>query len=96
MDNKFIFGKDPVVPPPTNPRDPTIEIRTDLWNTMSLAQLTKQRELLLDRINTLQRIPDQNNPSIRDLFLALQYGLDDITKLIDYKTEHQQQIRRPM
>lgn len=96
MDNKFIFGKDPVVPTPSDPNDPSIQIRTDMWNTMSLAQLTKQRELVLDRINVLMRIPDQNNPAIRDLSFALQHGLTDITRLIEQKTEQNNNNRRPI
>jgi len=74
-----------------DPNHPSIQIRTDLWNTMSLAELTRQRELVLDRIGVLRNIPDQGNPSIQSLHSALQFGLADITRLIDSKTGQPQQ-----
>lgn len=71
---------------PVPENDPSIQIRTDLWPTMSISQLNRQRELMLDNISKLQSMVDSHgNPSIRNMYAALQVGLQDLNKLIDSK-----------
>lgn len=73
-------------PSPVPENDPSIQVRTDLWSTMNMSQLTNQRELMLDHISNLQTIMGGNaNPSILNMYSALQLGLKDLNKLIDDK-----------
>ena len=73
-------------PIPVDENDPSIQVRTDLWSTMNTAQLNRQREMLLDKINKVQSIMGASaNPSLINLYSALQMGLKDVTRIIDYK-----------
>ena len=66
---------------------PDTQVRSDLWNTMSIGELTKQQELLVTKISHVSRMIDHNvSPTILSLYQALQYGLADINKLIESKT----------
>lgn len=68
--------------------DPSVQVRSDLWSKMTLSQLNKQRELLLDKSIKIQSIMGaQANPSLLAMYSAVQRGMDDINQLIDYKTE---------
>lgn len=74
---------------PIDENDPSIQLRTDLWSTMTASQLNRQREMLLDKISKLQSIMGGiPHPSILNMHSALQLGLDDIGHIIDYKMAH--------
>jgi hypothetical protein len=71
---------------PISENDPSVQVRTDLWNTMNSSQLNRQRELLLDKLSKIQSIMiGTATPSILNIYNAIQLGLDDITTLIDRK-----------
>jgi hypothetical protein len=71
---------------PVPENDPSIQVRTDLWSTMNTGQLNRQRELMLDHLSKLQSIMGGNaNPSILNMYSALQLGLKDLNKIIDDK-----------
>jgi hypothetical protein len=73
-------------PKPIDENDPSIQVRTDLWSTMNMTQLNRQRELLLDKISKVQSIMGASaNPSLINMYGALQMGLKDLNKLIDDK-----------
>lgn len=73
-------------PSPVPENDPSTQVRTDLWGTMNTSQLNRQRELMLDHISKLQSIMGGNaNPSILNMYKALQMGLEDLNKIIDDK-----------
>ena len=73
-------------PTPVPENDPSIQIRTDLWSTMNVSQLTRQREIMLDHITKIQSIMGAiANPSLINMNAALQVGLQDLNKLIDDK-----------
>ena len=71
-------------PTPVDENDPSVQVRTDLWPTMNITQLTKQRELMLNHISKLMTIMGDNaSVSVRNMYGALQTGLNDLNKLID-------------
>ena len=57
------------------------DIRSDLWLTMSVAQLNNQRELILDKITTTLALG--SHPTALSIHAALQMALTDINNLID-------------
>ena len=60
------------------------EIRTDMWGCMNHQQLIMQRELLMDKITTVQQLIGMSaSPSTLMMYNALQLGLNDINQLID-------------
>lgn len=65
------------------------EIRTDLWNSMTLSELYEQQALLTTKLMTVSNMIDGASaaPSILSIYSALQMGLDDITKMINTQTE---------
>jgi hypothetical protein len=66
---------------------PETMIRTDLWNEMTSSELAKQQDLLISKMSTLQLMVGSNMaPTINSMIQALQYGLDDINKLLENKT----------
>jgi len=66
---------------------PETMIRTDLWDTMSLGELTKQQDLLIQKISAVQSLMGaQASPSIMAMYSALQKGFDDLTKLIEERS----------
>lgn len=62
-------------------------LRADLWSTMSLSELHKQREILVEeltRVRGLQLMPgNTQNPTILLLLSYLERGFQVITYLID-------------
>jgi len=67
--------------------DPTIQLRSDLWNTMGVTDLLAQRELLVNRLLTMGKIINwDTTPGTQDIYLALQHGMDQLNSIIDGKT----------
>ena len=62
-------------------------IRTDLWNEMSLEQLTRQHDLMISKLSTIQQMVGINaSPSIIAMYSAMQLGINDLTALIETRT----------
>lgn len=71
---------------------PETMIRTDLWNTMSAGELARQQDLLITKMSTLQLMIGANvSPTILSMQQALQYGLDDVRRLIENKSVKEKQ-----
>ena len=67
--------------------DPTIQVRTDLWSTMTAPELIHQRELLMSRMDALFRMAGPaGSPSLMAMHNAMQMGLADINQLIDNRS----------
>ena len=67
--------------------NPETHVRTDLWGTMQLPQLINQRELLMGRLSTLQKIIGPAvSPTVLNMYNAMQMGLSDINGLIDNRS----------
>lgn len=66
-----------------------VDIRTDLWHTMSTHQLNIQRDLIVTKISTLYKF-GISHQTARDILLALERALEHITKLIDDNTDPKQ------
>lgn len=67
--------------------NPETQVRTDLWGTMQLPQLINQRELLMGRLSTLQKIIGPAvSPTVLNMYNAMQMGLSDINGLIDNRS----------
>lgn len=66
--------------------DPQVQIRTDLWNTMDMHELSHQRDLLMARMDQASRMFSHNtSPSGISMYTAMQRALKDINNLIDTK-----------
>jgi hypothetical protein len=73
-------------PTPVSENDPQVQVRTDLWPTMNIAQLNRQREIMLDHLSKLQSIMSESpGPTLRNMYGALQTGLKDLSDLIDHR-----------
>ncbi|MCK9369594.1 hypothetical protein M0R04_06775 [Candidatus Dojkabacteria bacterium] len=64
--------------------DVEVNIRTDLWPTMSTQQLSVQQELVLDKLNLLSYM-SQGDPTVMNLRCALDIAMADLNKLINNK-----------
>lgn len=69
-----------------------INIRSDMWLTMGISQLSIQQELVLDKLAKLATMAQ--SPTIRDLECALKMALDDLNNLINRNEEIKKQQRR--
>lgn len=70
---------------------PEEEIRTDLWPTMSISQLYRQQEMLLEKITKLQSMTPLGTggpPTIQGLLHILQQAMTDLTLLIENKSSY--------
>jgi hypothetical protein len=65
-----------------------VNIRTDLWNNMTVHQLNIQRELILDKISILSMMT--NTQTVFDIQSALQQALIQLNGLVDNKFDSQQ------
>lgn len=64
-----------------------------MWPTMNVSQLNRQREIMLDHVTKVQSMVDTNaSVSVRNMFGALQVGLEDLNKLIDAKYAEKQKL----
>jgi hypothetical protein len=63
---------------------PETEIRTDLWNTMNVQELSNQRDLIITKLTLVGSMISGNaTPSILGLYKVFQQALEDINRLID-------------
>ena len=69
---------------------PEESIRSDLWSTMSMSQLYRQQEMVLDQINKLRLISSQATTGQLALATALQQAMRDLNELIDAKAMQSQ------
>lgn len=68
--------------------DPEVEIRSDLWPKMSVSQLARQQEIVIDRLNKLYSMMGSiGTPSMRMMYNSLQVAMQDLSKLIDARTQ---------
>lgn len=71
--------------------DPSIDLRSDLWPTMTLSELTKQQDIAITKISTLSRmIGPIAGPSLLQMYNALQVALADLSALIDNHSQRKQ------
>lgn len=64
--------------------DPEVDLRSDLWPTMTVQQLAKQQDIAITKLSTLGKMFGvAANPSINYMYGALQVALADLTALID-------------
>lgn len=67
--------------------DPEIQIRSDLWSTMSTTDLLHQRELVVTKLFTLGKMLSWSaSPSVTNMYLTIQNALEQINSIIDSKT----------
>lgn len=68
--------------------DPAKQVRSDLWPSMTLTQLTQQQEIVIDRINKLTSIMGIGyTESLRTMYGALQQANQDLARLIDHRSQ---------
>lgn len=79
------------ISPDRTPPPPEEEVRTDLWSTMSIVQLNKQRDLLLAKNSKLIDLMSAGGHSstVQGLYTVIQQALKDITALIDSRASQQ-------
>lgn len=68
--------------------DPEHNLRSDLWPTMSLSQLARQQEIVIDKVSKLHTLMTIGaTPSIQNIYAALQIALKDLNALIDNRAQ---------
>lgn len=73
---------------PIDEMDAQTNIRSDMWNSMTLSQLATQQELVITKISRLYSMTGFSaNPSINNIYAALQVALTDLNQLIDSRTK---------
>jgi hypothetical protein len=73
----------------TSETDPQLTLRSDLWPTMSVSQLSRQQELAIDKISKLHSMMGAAaSPSLINIYGALQQALKDLNGLIDNRSTH--------
>lgn len=71
--------------PSTEPED---EIRTDLWNYMSLSELGRQQDMLIDRLTQVQvMMGTGHTQTLMDMYLAMQHIMKSLSVLIESKSK---------
>lgn len=65
--------------------DPQKNIRSDLWNEMTTAELSQQIDLVSTKISLLHQIR-QSTPSVMPILSALEQALQTLTNLIDSRS----------
>jgi hypothetical protein len=72
----------------TPENDPALNIRSDLWLTMGVSQLTRQQELVIDKISKMHTMMGiRASQSLIDIYSALQVALKDLNALIEKRTQ---------
>ena len=72
--------------------DPQNNLRSDLWPTMSPAELGRQQELVVDKLSKLQSMTGvSSTPSFRNIYGALQVAMNDLTQLINNRSQQRKQ-----
>lgn len=80
----------PAEPQYTPETDPSTTLRSDLWPTMTLSQLSRQQELVIDKISRMHiLIGASATPALQNLYGALQVALRDLNALIDNRSATQ-------
>jgi hypothetical protein len=59
------------------------QIRADKWCNMSLNELNKQRDILLQKISMLSTLGINSSPTINALYKAHQQAYDHLNEIID-------------
>jgi len=68
--------------------EPEEAVRSDLWNDMTLSQLSRQQEIVIDKVSKMyQLLGPQAGPSVQSIYAALQMALQDLNRLIDSRTK---------
>lgn len=65
--------------------DPKENIRSDLWQEMTTAELSQQVDLVVTKISLLHQI-QQSTPSVMPILSALEQALQTLTNLIDSRS----------
>ncbi|TFH04303.1 MAG: hypothetical protein E4H14_15045 [Candidatus Thorarchaeota archaeon] len=72
--------------------EPEKEIRSDLWPTMGVSELNKQRDLVLDKLS-LARSMQGFTPATITIGLVLEQALKDLTELIDNRASQKPELK---
>lgn len=68
--------------------DAQTNIRSDMWLSMSMSQLARQQEIVIEKISLVHRMLGGGaSPSVHNIYGALQVALQDLNKLIDSRTK---------
>jgi len=61
-------------------------LRSDLWPTMTVAELAKQQELMVTKMSALLYLMSANpSPSVEALYSAMQMGFNDLNNILNNK-----------
>lgn len=79
-----------IVHPADPSKDPHDEIRTDLWDTMSLTQLHRQQELMINRLNTISRMMSSTTgtpQTVIDMYAAVHKANAALNAFVETKSQ---------
>lgn len=66
-------------------KQPITEIRSDLWNSMTVTELSDQLSLVIDKKLLLMQLGTNSTPSIKSLYMALEGAEQSLNDLITSK-----------
>ncbi len=78
---------------PYNPSDePQYSIRSDLWPTMNINELSNQLHLVMEKLTKIASMMGSvPQPTYMHMYGALQQAMQDLNGLIEYRTNNRQQ-----
>lgn len=69
---------------------PETMLRSDLWETMSVGELSRQQELMVEKMSSVLYLMSTNpSQSVYNMYSAMQMGFADLNKLLDTKTQQE-------
>lgn len=67
--------------------DPNVDLRSDLWPTMTVTQLAKQHDICITKLGKLTELMGPvANPSLIQMYRVLQIALADLSALVDNRS----------
>lgn len=67
---------------------PETMIRSDLWPTMSMGELSHQQDLMITKLSAVMTLIGPNSsPSITNMYNALQAGMNQLNSIIDLRSQ---------
>lgn len=71
------------------PTDPHVAIRADLWDTMSPQELSRQQELMSERMMHLQMMMGSSSTTqaVLDMYTAMQRAIETLNRIMDSKSK---------
>lgn len=65
-------------------------LRSDLWPTMTVAELVKQQELMVTKMSALLYLMSASpSPAVEAMYSAMQMGFNDLNNILNTRTSQE-------